>query len=232
MDAKKPGAPAAGDEKAQALGANGASASKGKLKGIGGSQLDDWNCTLLNQTLGTLWLDYSDKEASDRRQRATIAGLHGIGPKDELEGMIAAQLLAAHNAAMECHRRAMFGGQTFEGRRENLNQANKLSRTFVTLLEALDRHRGKGQQKVPVEHLHLHVGGQAVVGAVAPPKGVSPRDLEDQRDAEPIVHAPQPAMWSPHAERQSVPVASDAERPMSTARRKIDRGAKGKQKRA
>jgi hypothetical protein len=27
---------------------------------------------------------------------------------------------AAHNAAMECYRRAMIGEQTFEGRRENL----------------------------------------------------------------------------------------------------------------
>jgi hypothetical protein len=32
----------------------------------------------------------------------------------------------------------------------NLSQANKLSRTYATLLEALDRHRGKGQQKVTV----------------------------------------------------------------------------------
>jgi hypothetical protein len=29
---------------------------------------------------------------------------------------------------------------------ENLNQANKLSRTYATLLEALDHHRVKGQQ--------------------------------------------------------------------------------------
>jgi hypothetical protein len=29
----------------------------------------------------------------------------GIGPKDELEGMMAAQMLAAHSAAMECYRR-------------------------------------------------------------------------------------------------------------------------------
>jgi hypothetical protein len=41
--------------------------------------------------------------------------------------MIAAQLLAAHNASMECYRRAMLPDQTPEGRRENLNQANKLS---------------------------------------------------------------------------------------------------------
>jgi hypothetical protein len=33
-------------------------------------------------------------------------GLAGIAPKDELEGMMAAQLIAAHSAAMECFRRA------------------------------------------------------------------------------------------------------------------------------
>jgi hypothetical protein len=44
--------------------------------------------------------------------------------------MIAAQLLAAHNATMECYRRAMIGEQTLEGRRDNLSQANKLSRTY------------------------------------------------------------------------------------------------------
>ena len=69
--------------------------------------------------------------------------------------MIAAQLIAAHNAAMECYRRAMIGEQTFEGRRENLSQANKLSRTYAVLLDALNRHRGKGQQKVTVEHVHV-----------------------------------------------------------------------------
>jgi len=60
----------------------------------------------------------------------------------------------------------MLGEQTFEGRKENLNQASKLSRTYATLLESLNRHRGKGQQKVTVEHVHVHEGGQAIVGAV------------------------------------------------------------------
>jgi Beta-lactamase len=54
--------------------------------------------------------------------------------------------------------------------RENLNQANKLSRTFTELLDALNSHRGKGQQKVTVEHVHVHSGGQAVVGMVQTPR--------------------------------------------------------------
>ena len=135
------------------------------LKALGGSQSWSWNNILANQAIQTLRLKYSDEETRDCQVRATFAALIGIGPKDELEGMMAAQLIAAHNAAMECYRRAMLGEQTFEGRRENLNQANKLSRTYATLLEALNRHRGKGQQKVTVEHVHVHAGGIAYAPA-------------------------------------------------------------------
>src|SRR5262245_37063135 len=98
------------------------------LKDIGGSQSDEWNNILANQAINTLWLHSSD-EFQARQRGATLAALVGIRPRDEIEGMIAAQLLAAHNTAMECYRRAMIQGQSIEGRREALNQANKLSRT-------------------------------------------------------------------------------------------------------
>ncbi len=87
---------------------------------------------------------------------------------------MAAPLIAAHNAAMECHRRAMLPEQTYEGRKLALEQANKLSRTWATLLDALNKHRGKGQQKVTVEHVHVHAGGQAVVGVVERPGHTTP----------------------------------------------------------
>jgi hypothetical protein len=67
----------------------------------------------------------------------------------------------------------MIPEQTLEGHRECLDQANKLSRTYAVLLDALSRHRGKGQQKVTVEHVHVHSGGQAVVGMVGAPGGGS-----------------------------------------------------------
>src|SRR6185312_11994052 len=158
--------PDRGVKKTAMVVANNPDALKGVLKQIGGSQSDYWNQVLAIQALQTLWLKHSDKQTCEQQYSATVAGLMGIGPRDELEGMIAAQLLAAHNAAMECYRRAMLGEQTFEGRRENLSQANKLSRTSALLLDALNRHRGKGQQKVTVEHVHVHQGGQAIVGAV------------------------------------------------------------------
>ena len=128
---------------------------------------------------------------------------------------------------MECYRRAMIEDQSFEGRRENLNQVSKLSRTFSELLDTLNRHRGKGQQKVTVEHVHVHSGGQAVVGMLGPPGGGDQPKLEDQSHAKQIAYAPQPPMWSADKERELVPVAGDAERPLPDARRKV-RGTEGK----
>ena len=200
---------------------------KGTLKRIGGSQADSWNNVLAAQTADTLWLKNSNTETRDRQFGATVAGLVGIGPKDEVEGMLAAQLLASHNAAMECYRRAMIGEQSLEGRRENLNQANKLSRTYATLIEALNRHRGKGQQKVTVEHVHVHSGGQAVIGAIEAPGGGTRPKLEEQPHAKQIAHAAQPAMWSANQEREPVSITCDAERPMPTSRRTVTGSTEG-----
>jgi hypothetical protein len=120
---------------------------KGALKIIGGSQSDNWNNILANQAALTLWVKNSNAEARDRQYAATVAGLVGIAPRDELEEMLAAQMLASHNAAMECYRRAMIAEQPFEGRRESLSQANKLSRTYAVLLDALNRHRGRASRR-------------------------------------------------------------------------------------
>jgi hypothetical protein len=199
---------------------------QGKLKRFGGSQSDNWNNLLANQAVSTL-CPTNNAETRSRQYSATLAALGGIGPKDEVEGMIAAQLIAAHYAAMECYRRAMVSEQTFEGRHENLRQATKLSRASAALLEALNRHRGKGQQKVTVEHVHVHAGGQAIVGTVERPTPIGSTKSEDH-DARQLTHAPQPALRSPNAEREFVPSTGDAEWPLPDARRTVSRSAKGK----
>jgi hypothetical protein len=97
MSAKKP---AASTQKT--VVANDPDDQKGRLKGIGGSQSDHWNSTLANQAVQALWVKNSSAEEREKQLSATVAALIGIAPKDELEGMIGAQLVAAHNAAMEC----------------------------------------------------------------------------------------------------------------------------------
>jgi hypothetical protein len=198
---------------------------KGQLKVIGGSQSDHWNNILANQAVQALWVKNSSEEERDRQLSATVAALVGIRPKGELEGMMAAQLIAAHNAAMECYRRAMIGEQSFEGRSENLSQANKLSRTYTILLEALNRHRGKGAQKVTVEHVHVHSGGQAIVGSVETAGGGAP--IKNVEQPHVLTHAPGATLPCEDARRESVPVAGDAERPLPHARRKVTGRAQG-----
>jgi hypothetical protein len=183
----------------------------GRLKHIGGSQSDDFNHIIINQACRAVWTAHSDEAANVTEYQATLAAMTGIGPRDELEGMLAAQMVAAHNASMECHRRAMISEQTFEGRKENLNQANKLSRTYTMLLDALNRHRGKGQQKVTVEHVHVAPGGQAIVGTVEAGGGVV-NGNQRQPHAKAISHAPVAPLRSEDQERESVPITRDAER--------------------
>ena len=180
----------------------------GRLKSIGGSKSDTWNNVIANQTMQTLWCKNSDRDERNNQFNAAIAGLIGINPNDELEGMLAAQLVACHSASMECYRRAMIGEQTFEGRRENLSQATKLSRTYATLLEALNRHRGKGQQKVTVEHVHVHEGGQAIVGNV---EGGGMR-TKSEYQPHALGYAPGATLRSQNAERETVPVTGDGKR--------------------
>ena len=202
------------------------SEEKGKLKALGGPRSDDFNSILVNELAQALWTKNSSDSWKDRQLSAVPAGLMGIGPKDELEGMLAAQLMAAHHAAMECHRRAMLGDQTFEGRKENLNQANKLSRTYATLLEALNRHRGKGQQKISVEHVHVHPGAQAIVGAVETGGGVATEN-QRQPQAKALSHAPVAPLWSENEKREPVPLSRDAERQVPDARGSVAGRAKG-----
>jgi hypothetical protein len=47
------------------------------------------------------------KDLSDQHRAIIIGGLDGIGPNGALEDMIAAQMLACHDAAMECYAVAM-----------------------------------------------------------------------------------------------------------------------------
>jgi hypothetical protein len=199
--------------------------NKGRLKQIGGSQSDHWNNVLINQTAKTLWVKYSDKEIRDLQYKATVAALRGIGPKDEIEGMIAAQMLASYNAAMECYRRAMADEASFEERQANLNQANKLVRSYVVLVEALNRHRGK-VQRVQVEHVTVHAGGQAIVGAVEAQGIAKPMKTEERPHA--LGHAPSPTVRRKNEiQREAVPIASNGKRQVLCTRRNVAGGQKG-----
>jgi hypothetical protein len=95
-----------------------------------------------------------------------LALVHALEPQDAAETMLCCQMVLTHTQIMECQRRANIDGQTFEGRDVNLRHAERFTRIYTQQLDALNKHRGKGQQKVTVEHVTVNEGGQAVVGSV------------------------------------------------------------------
>jgi hypothetical protein len=165
------------------------------------------------------------------RINSIVGAMVGIDPKDELEGMLAAQLIASHNAAMDCYRRANFEGQTSEGRSEALTQANKLSRTYTSLLESLNRHRGKGQQKMTVEHVRVYEGGQAIVGQIGGEAGGGVQVKSRVQPHASIPFSAQPEMRSKDPQRQLVPAGGHAKRALPNARRTVTRRTKGNKNR-
>jgi hypothetical protein len=72
--------------------------------------------------------------------RATSA-LARIAPQDDLEAIMATQLLAAHAAVIACYEQAMKPDADVAWRRENLTQAARLTRATVTVIAALQRYR-------------------------------------------------------------------------------------------
>jgi hypothetical protein len=137
-----------------------------------------------------------------------LAAVTGIAPRDETEAMLATQMVATHFTAMALLRRLKHV--------ENLpqqdsvgNLATKLLRTYAMQMEALQRYRGKGQQKVTVEHVHVHSGGQAIVGTVQGGGG-RVKSEEQPYAARSITHEPSTPMRGPDPQREAVPVAGGA----------------------
>jgi urease accessory protein UreH len=78
--------------------------------------------------------------------------------------MLACQMAAVHLVTMSTAAGLTQGANAQHDLK--VGQLNKLTRTFATQMEALKRYRSKGEQRITVEHVDVHDGGQAVVGAV------------------------------------------------------------------
>jgi hypothetical protein len=101
---------------------------------------------------------------------AAMAAMQGIAPRDEVETLLATQMVAVQHAAMGMAK-ILMAAASIDQQNSAVNAMTKLNRTYVAQMDALNKHRGKGQQKVTVEHVHVHDGGQAIVGAIEGGRG-------------------------------------------------------------
>jgi hypothetical protein len=101
----------------------------------------------------------------DDQRLFMISIVNNIAARDAVERMLAVQMAATHVALVRAAG-LLAKASTIQHLEAYSTAYNKLARTYAAQMEALRKHRNGGQQKVQVEHVHVHSGGQAIVGAV------------------------------------------------------------------
>jgi len=122
------------------------------------------------QSWGAMGVTEEDlKKEMEKYFNRAHAAIAGVDPKNEVEGMLAVQMVGAHNMAMELSRRAMHKQQCSEGVDVNVARATQFMKIFLEQVACMQKVKGRAaQQRVVVEHVHIHQGGQVIVGMVTP----------------------------------------------------------------
>ncbi len=160
-----------------------------------------------------------------------VSLVRSIEPRSQLETMLAIQMAAVHLSSMK-YMRKMNHAETIPQLDLQERVVNKLMRTFTSQMEALRKHRNGGNQKVVVEHVHVHEGGQAIVGNVTH-GGRPPKERDTQSHGQVDLSIPTGAAVLSHieADQESMPGASGAREERMPVPRSARRGAQGRAKR-
>jgi hypothetical protein len=91
-----------------------------------------------------------------------LACVRAVKPRDELEAMLAAQMVAVHLTTMRAGAQSL-KVKYIQQQDSASTMLNKGARTFAVHMEALKKHRSNGEQIVKVQHVNVGNGGQAVI---------------------------------------------------------------------
>ena len=96
---------------------------------------------------------------------ALLAVVDGAQPANEIEAMLACQMAVTHGLIMNLIRRAARADQISQFEAAG-GMAAKLLKAFAGHAELLNKLKRGGEQTMRIEHVHVHPGGQAIVGKV------------------------------------------------------------------
>lgn len=103
-------------------------------------------------------------DLTSAKQKSSDAMI-ALGANNGLQAMLVAQMLSIH----ELQQRAMtyaFSADGLELKKYYTNTGIKLANCFVQQAHILSKIQGVGGQKIIVERVNVHRGGQAVVGNI------------------------------------------------------------------
>jgi hypothetical protein len=118
--------------------------------------------------------------------------------------MLAAQMAAVHEAIMTFTRRLAYVESIPQ--QDGAERAlNKLARTFASQMEALQRYRNGGEQKVMVHQVSVNQGGQAIVGNVTRTQNETNQKLPEEQPL--LAYQPRTSMAIIDREGETTPIS-------------------------
>lgn len=120
----------------------------------------------LHKTAAALCSREVSAEAFAGKMDRLLRVMEGLQPQDDIEAQLIAQLNVLHEQSMHWLSMAM---QYSKPELVNLlvNAASKQLCRYQETLDSLLKYRRRGEQRVHVEHVHVHQGAQAIVGIVS-----------------------------------------------------------------
>jgi hypothetical protein len=102
--------------------------------------------------------------------RALVSLYREAGVENPIESMLISQMATVHKHAMKLMAKATEISSVTSSE-VVVNMANRLMRTFAAQVEAFEKLKRGGKQVIKVDHVHVHEGGQAIVGNIQHPVG-------------------------------------------------------------
>lgn len=109
----------------------------------------------------------ADEAALDRRAGGILAQMRELGPRNGLEGLLAAQMVAMHGTACEFLRRAMLPEQPSHTVAALARLSTRMLTLFAQQTELLQKLRGCERQTLRIEHVRKVEDGGVSMSAEA-----------------------------------------------------------------
>jgi hypothetical protein len=105
----------------------------------------------------------ADEKTQTDKAVTAIAALQELTPASAIDGLLATQMVAAHNASLDLLGRAMVTAQSPRVVEESTRQYARISEVFLKQLDRYTRNRGRQRQVVRIEHVRVVEDGTVTV---------------------------------------------------------------------
>jgi hypothetical protein len=131
---------------------------------LSGSKSELFADRLVQQVALCQWLP-ADEADRDYRTATVMASLKELAPRNAMEGMLAGQMVAAHNVGLELMAQALRNGQPMKNIEAFLRQGLRAMALFTRQTEVMTRQRGRQRQSLRIEHEQVRDDGRVSVTA-------------------------------------------------------------------